>query len=168
VRKTILAYTDRVMGWHPDLGVEFYLRDCCFNRGPTGAALILQNAIGAETDGRVGPATRAKAQAMTADALLDRLRVARESYEVRTYGRREQFWKGLTNRWNAALVLAKDISRNNTGLAGDVAAGAVVTTTIGGAIAAAWNNFNWTSVALIVVIGACVAILTRRIWRKQA
>ena len=40
----IAKYTDVVTGWSTMLGVEFYLRDCAFNRGPKGAARILQRA----------------------------------------------------------------------------------------------------------------------------
>src|SRR5574341_413410 len=57
----ILRYTDVVVGWLPtpaDAGIEFHLRDCCFNRGPRGAARILQRALGVDDDGEVGPITR--------------------------------------------------------------------------------------------------------------
>ena len=39
--EVIVDYTDLVAEWTNDAGVEFYLRDCTFNRGPTGAARIL-------------------------------------------------------------------------------------------------------------------------------
>ena len=44
VMEFIAKYTDVVIGWSSDAGVEFYLRDCAFNRGPKGAARILQRA----------------------------------------------------------------------------------------------------------------------------
>lgn len=34
----VVKYTDAAAGWSNDAGVEFFLRDCVFNRGPTGAA----------------------------------------------------------------------------------------------------------------------------------
>ena len=46
VTEFIAKYTDVVIGWSRDAGVEFYLRDCAFNRGPKGAARILQRAVG--------------------------------------------------------------------------------------------------------------------------
>jgi lysozyme family protein len=37
--------------------IEAYLRDSAFNRGPGGAAKILQMALGVTVDGGVGPET---------------------------------------------------------------------------------------------------------------
>ena len=39
--------------------------------------------------------------------LLSKLRAARERYEEEIVGRREVFWRGLVNRWNKALRVAK-------------------------------------------------------------
>jgi hypothetical protein len=49
--EVIADYTDLVAEWSNDAGVEFYLRDCVFNRGPKGAARILQRAVGVPDDG---------------------------------------------------------------------------------------------------------------------
>ena len=108
VTGVIADLTDVVAGWCGDIGVEFYLRDCAFNRGPTGAARILQRAVGVTEDGIVGPITRSTAAAVAPRQLLQRLRVARESYEQDPVGRDESspFWRGLENRWNKALALA--------------------------------------------------------------
>lgn len=113
----ILANTNPAMLWTASAGVEFYLRDCVFNRGAGGAAKILQFAAGVSAswsdhkaiDGSIGPVSR-KAIALF-DArpgdLLTALRAARESYERNVVGYRANFWNGLVNRWNAALVIAR-------------------------------------------------------------
>jgi lysozyme family protein len=107
----LLRYTEAVADWSDIPSIEFFLRDCAFNRGPRGAATILQIAIGAEVDGRVGPATRAALDKADDDPvdLLAGLREAREIYERSTYTWKPQarnesssLWKGLVNRWNNA------------------------------------------------------------------
>jgi hypothetical protein len=105
----IVKYTDVAAKWTTDPGLEFYLRDCVYNRGPTGAAWILQIALGVDVDGEVGPITMGALQAAKPGELLDELRPARETYEREHAGRDEssKFWKGLVNRWNNALATAK-------------------------------------------------------------
>lgn len=102
-----LQYTNIAQTWHSDPGVEFYLRDCILNRGPTGAAKILQKAVGVEVDGAVGPLTKAAIAKKTPAELLEALNVAREEYEIETYGQRPALWKGMQNRWKKALADAK-------------------------------------------------------------
>jgi predicted peptidoglycan binding protein len=104
----IAAYTDPAAAWTHNAGVEFFLRDCMFNRGPGGAAWILQKAVGVETDGHVGPITLTAAQAAEASPqqLIDRLREAREAYERLRRDETSQFWPGLVNRWNKAHAQA--------------------------------------------------------------
>lgn len=115
----LLDYTDVCVSWYGpgDPGVEFFLRDCVFNRGPTGAARILQRAlmeglgeqlIGGE-DGIVGPSTKEAAARHDARSLITALRAARESYERSPVGRDEgsKFWRGLVNRWNSAEAAAE-------------------------------------------------------------
>lgn len=121
----LVAYTDVVNGWSDDAGVEFNLRDCAFNRGPTGAARIFQRALigmgydlgasgpkGDGEDGEVGELTLRASNASDAATLITRLRVSRESYERSPVGRDEssQFWRGLVNRWNNVLTLARRFS----------------------------------------------------------
>lgn len=115
----LVKYTDVVKGWHPDAGVEFFLRDCAFNRGPKGAARIWQRALGVNDDGVVGPKTRAAVVGKTAHQLLTRLRAAREQYERDVAKRSEssKFWKGLVNRWNSALGQARSFSLESPTLA---------------------------------------------------
>jgi lysozyme family protein len=107
----LASYTDGVASWTGSPAVEFYLRDCAFNRGPTGAARILQRALGVETDGYVGPVTRAAVARLETDPrqLVKLLRAARETYE-RDVAKRDEssiFWRGLVNRWNKAVKAAE-------------------------------------------------------------
>lgn len=95
--------------------VEFYLRDCVFNRGLGGATHILQKALGVTPDGQFGPKSQ---QALVAqlekspDELLTQMRTAREWWERHGCGRDESshFWKGLVNRWNNALASARSLA----------------------------------------------------------
>src|SRR5262249_44309460 len=107
----IADYTDVVVPWLAPVaaqaGIEFYLRDCVFNRGPKGAARILQRALGVKDDGEVGPVTRAAMLRLSPSQLIDRLRAAREAYEREVVGVRENLWHGLVNRWDKALPAAR-------------------------------------------------------------
>lgn len=107
----IVEYTDPVSTWTQVAALEFYLRDAYFNRGPGGAAKILQKALGVKVDGGVGPITLgalAEAEIRPAE-LLQRLRTSREWYEREIVKRDETspFWTGLVNRWNNALTFAQ-------------------------------------------------------------
>jgi hypothetical protein len=108
--------TDVVADWSLIPAVEFYLRDSKFNRGATGAATIVQLALGVKIDGKVGDDTRTALAAAERDPadLLQKMRAAREVYEGKTYPWKKhardessKFWKGLINRWNKALVIAR-------------------------------------------------------------
>lgn len=103
--------TDRAAAWTRIPAIELYLRDCVFNRGASGGARILQRALGVADDGAVGKATRdaEKAAESDAPALLKKLRAAREAYErdVAHRDEKSKFWKGLVNRWNNAVDIAK-------------------------------------------------------------
>jgi peptidoglycan hydrolase-like protein with peptidoglycan-binding domain len=105
----VASDTDVVVTWSRSAAIESYLRDSTFNRGHTGGAKILQMAVGVTPDGVVGPTTRAVvalAEQNPGQLLLD-LRAARERYERIKRNEKSPFWKGLVNRWNAALKVAK-------------------------------------------------------------
>lgn len=110
--EVIAEYTDVVAKWTTVPSIEAYLRDCAFNRGPGGAAKILQIALGVHVDGGVGPETLGALRQAEKDPvkLLAALRVAREQYELRVAGRREKFWKGLVNRWDGSLDFASHVA----------------------------------------------------------
>ena len=116
VQEYLINYTDVASGWTTSAGVEFFLRDTVFNRGPTGAAKILQRALGVPQDGQIGPTTRGAIAELKPLELLDKLRWAREDYERNVVGYRANFWKGLTNRWNNALTAAKEFEAEQSKL----------------------------------------------------
>lgn len=105
----IANYTDPAAWWCSSTAVQSYLRDCMFNRGPGGAAWIVQDAVGVARDRVVGDITRRAIATAEADpsALLDRLRASRETYERLRRDESSRFWRGLVNRWNKALDFAK-------------------------------------------------------------
>jgi hypothetical protein len=98
----IRKYTDPVAMLSDVPAVQFALRDMAFNRGPTGAVKILQDALGLPADGIAGPRTREALRQAENDppALLGRIRLAREGFERRTRDESSKFWSGLANRWN--------------------------------------------------------------------
>lgn len=113
----LVAYTNVAAGWTKNAGVEFFLRDSVFHRGPTGAAHILQRAVGVRDTGVVDAATLAAMAALSTPVLLQKLRAAREQYERDAMHRNEssKFWRGLVNRWNNSLKQATVFSEEKVG-----------------------------------------------------
>ena len=114
IRDYLLDYTSVVTKWTTHPAIEAFLRDTAFNRGPRGALRILQLALKVADDGRYGPKTKATLQAALKHpgALLQSLRTARESYEIRIappVGARARFWQGLVSRWDKALSFAETL-----------------------------------------------------------
>lgn len=107
----IASYTDPVTKWTQNPAIEFYLRDTAFNRGPGGAAKILQKALGVKEDGAVGPITleALKHAETNPEEFLNALRSSREAYEDEVAGARPEFRKGLINRWDNALDYSKSL-----------------------------------------------------------
>ena len=110
-REYVLSYTAPISGIVSDAGLEFYLRDSYFDRGPGSAIRILQRALRVEDDGVVGPITRAALAQRQPTELLTALRQAREDYERNVVGFRENFWRGLVNRWDKALDAARHFQK---------------------------------------------------------
>jgi hypothetical protein len=168
----LIAYTNVAAGWTPHAGVEFYLRDCVFNRGPKGAARILQRGLGVEDDGEIGPTTRAAMDKLTAGELLTKLRAGREDYERNVVGYRANFWRGLVNRWDKALVKAREFQREQGAL--PPAVKRTVEVGASGAVAAA-NFWDWIvahpflSIAIFAAVTAAIyyAIQRFRLWRNR-
>ena len=107
---TIASYTDPAASWAGNWRTALFLRDTSFNRGPTGAARILQHALHVPVDGAVGPVTREALRVAEQEtpALILRLRASREWYE-RTHARRDEsspYWRGLVNRWDKVTAAA--------------------------------------------------------------
>lgn len=151
----LAAYTDGAASWSPDPGVQFFLRDCAFNRGPTGAARILQRALGEAESGTIGPSTRAAVLKYPVPELLLLLRSARESYERKPVGRNEKskFWAGLVNRWNHSYETAH---RFHTEGRGQIVETSITVGTGGAAVVAGVTWWEWLA-AHPFVTGAIVA-----------
>ena len=98
----IERYTDPVAMLSEVPAIQFALRDAAFNRGPTGAVRILQDALGLPADGIAGPKTKeALLEAeKNPENLLGKLRASRERYERRNRNESSPFWAGLQNRWD--------------------------------------------------------------------
>lgn len=153
-------YTDQAENWTNRAGVEFFLRDCILNRGPTGAATILQMAVGTDVDAEVGPTTRGALARLDPIKAIDELRAARERYELFKYGRRDGLWAGLVNRWNKAQAQAKAFQREQgkTIPTGTVEA-------VGGGIVAAF--LAWLGAHPIVIVGFIAATIGLVIYLKR-
>jgi lysozyme family protein len=122
-QEIIATYTDFVTRWTTVAPVECYLRDTGFNRGPRGAARILQRAISVRDSGTLSASDIAKVTEAEPAELLASLREAREDYERDVAHRNEssKFWKGLVNRWNKALAFARTFIQADEPLEADVA-----------------------------------------------
>ncbi len=114
--------------------IEFYLRDCAFNRGLGGAAHIAQRALGVTDDGVVGSITKAALATAEQDAagFLSKLRAAREDYEREVVGVRRNLWQGLVNRWNNALTVARTFPMTSSPQAAPPQVSEPVTVSTGG------------------------------------
>ena len=109
-QEIVATYTDFVQRWTEVAPVKSYLRDTGFNRGPRGAARILQRAIGVHDSGTLSASDIATVAETEPASLLAALRQAREGYERDVAHRNpisSKFWKGLVNRWNKALAFAQ-------------------------------------------------------------
>jgi hypothetical protein len=112
IRKYLIEYTDIVKQWTEIPSLESFLRDTAFNRGPKGALRVLQIALNIADDGKFGPVTKSTLlkESKNESVLLDKLREARETYEIRVappVGARAKFWDGLNNRWDNALKFSR-------------------------------------------------------------
>ena len=100
----IMEYTSGVSDWHPDPRVQFVLRDCAFNRGPTGAAEIYQMALksaglSVKVDGKVTREVKTAGATLKAEDLVFRLLLARVERERRNRDESSSLWVGLMNRF---------------------------------------------------------------------
>lgn len=160
----MVKYTDVAAGWTTNAGVEFYLRDCVFNRGPGGAAKILQIALGVGADGSIGTVTREALSKAAPGPLLDQLRAAREHYEDQVAPGRSNLRQGLINRWNKALVEAKKFaaetpttSQKNVGDLVKIGTAAGGGATVLHGVKAGWTMLDWLQVG--VEVAAVVVVL---------
>lgn len=119
VRDVIAQYTDPAERWAWEShAIEFFLRDCVWNRGPRGAGKILQLSLGfrgKDVDGWVGRHTMDAMMPFKGgdqEEWVHKLRDARFEYEMMVappVGERAKFLKGLLNRFDAAEEAALSI-----------------------------------------------------------
>lgn len=100
--------TSAAAKWTTNHAIEFAMRDCIFNRGETGASKILQIAVGATVDGKIGKLTKARVAELANKpfALLARIRAGRQTYENMVAPNRPNLRQGLENRWDNATEYA--------------------------------------------------------------
>lgn len=173
VQDFILAYTNVAAGWTEDAGVEFYLRDCVFNRGQRGAARILQRAAGVTDDGEVGPTTRGAVLGIPPGRVLDKLRAARESYERDVAGYRANFWRGLVNRWDKALVAAKGFQAEQGKASSRIGPAEKVALPVAVALWAVWEWIAAHPLLAVAIVAAAIpagmyAWRRFKAWREQS
>lgn len=169
-------YTDPAQNWTDQAGYEFFLRDCILNRGPTGAAEILQMAVTPNNvDLEVGPSTRAALAALPFETGIMKLRDARERYEDKKYGKANRQakgqWEGLLNRWNKARDQARVFQKEQHSSAiENTTTGTIVVGTGVAAEAARQNGADWSTMLAIGIFGlaaACLAWHFIRKWRNK-
>lgn len=171
VIKYYLQYTAPAQNWTDRAGVEFFLRDCILNRGPTGAAEILQRAMRVPVDHQVGPTTRGALAAMEPNKAIDEMRLAREVYEDVKYGKASRIakgqWQGLVNRWNKAQAQAKAFQKEQGGTFPTITT--IIVGTGGGAAGVAYTFWDWIidhkvpSVIIACGVAAVVVFVIRKI-----
>lgn len=172
-RAFVLQYTNFVAKWADDAGLEYLLRDCAYNRGPGGAAAILQRALGVTADGHVGEETLGAVKTADPDALLARLRAAREWYEDKQFGARPALRPGLVSRWNKSLEDARKLRAEAKSVLGPVivAAGTVVA---GGGVGSVvvsdaakekiiHQGIGWQGFAALALIAAIVLLIAAKV-----
>lgn len=165
-------YTSAAKDWTNRAGLEFFLRDCILNRGPSGAAEILQMALGVAIDHQVGPATRNALAALDENVAIDKLRIAREKYEDKKYGKANRVakgqWQGLVNRWNKAQAQAHKFSAENPVKSPAIKTAPATKIGVGGGAAAAagyaahWLGAHWMLTVGVVLVVVAMAIYFMR------
>ena len=103
-------FWDAVRGDDLPAGVDFAVFDMAVNSGPGRAARLLQAAVGATTDGSIGPKTLAVVRAQNVELLINRYQKDRQHF-LEALPTFDTFGKGWTRRVNEtrdiALKLAK-------------------------------------------------------------
>ena len=104
--------------------------------------------------------------------MLTALRAAREDYEREVVGFRANFWRGLVNRWDKALVAARAFQKEQGAL--PLVVRRTIETGIGGGIAgyAFWDFIAAHPVVSALVIAGIAALALYgwhrfKAWREQ-
>lgn len=101
-------FWDAIKGDDLPTGVDYCVFDCAVNSGPGRAAKLLQQTVGVNADGAIGPATLAAVKAMDPVELISKYADKRLQFwqSLSTF---ETFGKGWTRRGNevkeAALAM---------------------------------------------------------------
>lgn len=95
--------------WEPycDLlavGIDYLYFDMAVNAGPYRAAVLLQQALGVNADGRIGPVTRAAISRANARVLIKSFTTAKIAFYTSLH--QPRFIKGWLNRANAVQAAA--------------------------------------------------------------
>lgn len=98
-------YWNAIHGDNLPAGVDLIVFDTCVNSGPGRAAKLLQQAVGVDADGAIGPATIRAAQTHAAADTIDRFSALHETFyrSLPTFG---HFGAGWMNRLHAVKALA--------------------------------------------------------------
>lgn len=73
-------YWDRIRGDDLPAGVDYCVFDCAINSGPGRAVKFLQQVVGADDDGVIGPGTLKAVAAMPADEIVSRYQAKRLAF----------------------------------------------------------------------------------------
>ena len=101
-------YWDAVRADSLPAGVDYAVADFAVNSGPSRAAKYLQNIIGADQDGHVGPDTIAAAQTMDAPQIINRLCDDRLLFMQRIHG--GQLWERFGGGWSNRVADVRRVS----------------------------------------------------------
>lgn len=106
-------YWDKVRGDDLPAGLDLVAFDAAVNSGPARGARWLQQALGVAADGKIGPATLARAHASYAPAVIERAIGFRLAF-LRGLKTWQHFGKGWSRRVEdvrvTALAMADDVS----------------------------------------------------------
>jgi lysozyme family protein len=78
-------------------GIDYLVFDFAVNAGPSCSAKILQEAVGVDADGMIGPVTLAAVKAQDPDWLIEQFSQAKKDF-YRSLGTFETFGKGWLDR----------------------------------------------------------------------
>jgi lysozyme family protein len=91
-------------------GVDYMVFDTCVNSGPSKAAKLLQECVGAKPDGAIGPATLAAVTNANLEKLIDGYSDARLNY-MQSLNGWPVYGKGWARRVNEVAELADQLSQ---------------------------------------------------------
>lgn len=104
-------YWNPVQGDHLPSGLDLVTFDAAVNSGVSRGAKWVQQAVGAQADGRIGPATLAAVRRVETAEAIDRAVTAREAFlrQLNTFPR---FGRGWLNRTAATRALAHEMAQS--------------------------------------------------------